>query len=58
VAGTTAAPKSSVAVTGVALSSTSIVLATLQQVNGAVAIKAAVPNVAGGSFTIYLAPRR
>jgi hypothetical protein len=54
VAGTTAAPKSSVKVTGVALGKTSLVLATLQQVSGSVAIKAAVPNVAGKSFTIYL----
>jgi hypothetical protein len=54
VAGTTAAPKSSVKVTGVPLGATSIVLATLQQVSGAVAIKAAVPNVAASSFTIYL----
>jgi hypothetical protein len=54
VAGTVAAPKASVVVTGVTLSANSFVLATLQQVSGSVAIKAAVPNITGSSFTIYL----
>lgn len=40
--------------TGVALSSSSLVLAVLQQNRAGVFVRAAVPNVAGGSFTVYL----
>lgn len=53
VAGTVATPRSSVVVTGVALSAKSMVIATVQTSAG-VWVKAAVPNVAGGSVTIYL----
>lgn len=51
---TIAAGKTSAIVTGVALSSASLVLATLQQHVAGVYVVAAVPNVAGSSFTVYL----
>jgi hypothetical protein len=41
-------------VTGVALSSASLVLATLQQDKTGLYVRSAVPNVAGSSFTINL----
>lgn len=40
--------------TGVALTSASLVLATLQQHATGVYVLAAVPNVSGSSFTVYL----
>jgi hypothetical protein len=40
--------------TGVALTSISLVLATLQQHTTGVYVTAAVPNVVGKSFTVYL----
>jgi hypothetical protein len=51
---TVAAGKSSANVTGVALTSASLVLATLQQHITGVYVQAAVPNVTGSSFTVYL----
>ena len=51
---TVAAGKSSATVTGVALSSASLVLATLQQNLSGVYVRAAVPNTTGSSFTVYL----
>jgi hypothetical protein len=41
-------------VTGVALSSASLVLATLQQHTTGVYVVAAVPHITGSSFTVYL----
>jgi hypothetical protein len=52
--GTTTNPKSSVKVNVAPLSTTSVMLATLQSHVGGVYVVAAVPNVAGGYFTIYL----
>jgi len=49
-----AAGSSSASQGGVALTSASLVLATLQQHAPGVTIEAAVPNVAAGSFTVYL----
>jgi hypothetical protein len=40
--------------TGVALTSASLVLATLQQHATGLYVLAAVPNVSGSSFTVYL----
>jgi hypothetical protein len=40
--------------TGVALTSASLVLATLQQNRAGILVQAAVPNVAGSSFTVHL----
>ena len=51
---TIAAGKTSATVTGVALSSASLVLATLQQHVTGVYVVAAVPSVAGSSFIVYL----
>ncbi len=51
---TVAAGKSSATQTGVALTSASLVLATLQQNLSGVYVRAAVPNTAGSSFTVYL----
>jgi hypothetical protein len=49
-------PAKSVTVTGVAVTSQSLVLATLQKHLGGVFVEAAVPNLSGSSnsFTIYL----
>ncbi|MEO7117862.1 MAG: hypothetical protein ABIZ34_02695 [Candidatus Limnocylindrales bacterium] len=44
----------SVTVSGVALGSASLILATLQAYRAGVAVAAVVPHVASGSFTIYL----
>ena len=44
----------SVAVTGVALSSSSLILATLQGFEKGVAVAGVVPDVAASSFTIHL----
>jgi hypothetical protein len=51
---TVPAGKSSATQTGVALTSASLVLATLQQNLSGVYVRAAVPNTAGSSFTVYL----
>ena len=51
---TVTAGKSAVTHTGVALTSSSLILATLQQNRAGVFVQAAVPNVSGSSFTIYL----
>jgi hypothetical protein len=51
---TVAAAKTSATQAGVALGSASLVLATLQQNLSGVYVRAAVPNVSGGSFTVYL----
>jgi hypothetical protein len=51
---TVAAGSSSATKTGVALSSASLVLATLQQDRAGVWVRSAVPNVAASSFTIHL----
>jgi hypothetical protein len=51
---TVPAGKSSVTKPGVALTAASLVLATLQQHAAGVYVLAAVPNVAGSSFTVYL----
>ena len=51
---TVAAGKSSVTQTGVALTSASLVLATLQQKQGGISVLAAVPNIAGSSFTVFV----
>jgi hypothetical protein len=53
--GGAATPKSSVKVTGVALTASSLILATIQTNNApGVFVQSAVPNVAGSSFTINL----
>jgi hypothetical protein len=55
ITGTVATPKSTVRVTGVALTSSSIVLATIQSNNApGVFVQSAVPNVAGSYFTLTL----
>jgi hypothetical protein len=46
--------KSTATVTGVSLTPASLVLATLQQFVSGVSVLAAVPNVAGRSFTVHL----
>jgi hypothetical protein len=51
---TIAAGKSSATQTGVALTSASLVLATLQQDRSGVWVRSAVPNVTGSSFTVHL----
>lgn len=51
---TVAAGSSKVTKTGVALTSGSLVLATLQQDVAGVWVRSAVPNVAGHSFTVHL----
>jgi hypothetical protein len=51
---TVAAGKSSATVTGVALTAASLVLAVVQQNLSGVYVRAAVPNVTGSSFTVYL----
>jgi hypothetical protein len=51
---TVAAGKSSAAKTGVALTSASLVLATLQKDASGVWVRSAVPNVAASSFTVHL----
>ena len=54
IAGTSASPKGSVVVSNVALSAKSMVLVTAQKNVAGVWVRAAVPNVAGNSITIYL----
>jgi hypothetical protein len=55
IAGTTLSPKSSVKVSGVALTASSLVLATIQTNNApGVFVQSAVPSVANSWFTIYL----
>ena len=49
-----AAPAKSAVVSGVALTASSLVLATLQNKLGGVMVASAVPNVAGSSFTVNL----
>jgi hypothetical protein len=51
---TSATSLNHVSVNNVALTATSVALATVQQTGGGAIVKAAVPNVAGSSFTIYL----
>jgi hypothetical protein len=51
---TVAAGKSSATQTGVALTTASLVLATLQQNLSGVYVRAAVPKITGSSFTVYL----
>jgi len=51
---TVPAGKSTVSKTGVALTSASLVLATLQQDRAAVWVRSAVPDVAANAFTIHL----
>jgi hypothetical protein len=51
---TVAAGASSATVTGVTLTSASLVLATLQQNLSGIWVRAAVPKTAGSSFTVYL----
>jgi len=51
---TVAAGKSSATQTGVALTSASLVLATMQQDRTGVYVRSAVPNIAGSSFTVHL----
>jgi hypothetical protein len=51
---TVAAGQSSATQTGVALTSASLVLATLQQNLSGVSVRSAVPNVPGSSFTVHL----
>jgi hypothetical protein len=53
VAGTSTAPKNSVRVT-LPVTSRSMMIATLQKFVSGVFVVAAVPNVTGGYFTIYL----
>jgi hypothetical protein len=54
IAGTASAPKSSIVLSNVALSSKSLVLTTAQKYVGGVWVAAAVPNVAAKTVTIYL----
>ncbi len=54
VAGTAGAPSQSVVVTGVALSSTSMVLATPQGRISGVAVEGVIADIAAETFTIYL----
>jgi len=54
IAGTSTTPLSSVVVSGVALSAKSIVFTTVQKNITGTWVRAAVPNVAGSSVTIYL----
>jgi hypothetical protein len=54
VAGTASAPAQTVKVTGVALTSSSLILATPQGVVKKVAVEGVVPDVSGSSFKIYL----
>ena len=51
---TVAAGTSSATQTGVALTSASLVLATMQQDRTGVYVRSAVPNAAGSSFTVHL----
>ncbi len=51
---TVAAGHSTATETGVKLTASSLVLVTLQRHEAGVYVQAAVPNVAGGSFTVYL----
>jgi hypothetical protein len=51
---TIAAGKTSATMTGVALTSASLVLATPQNDVSGAAVRSAVPNVAAGSFTVHL----
>jgi hypothetical protein len=51
---TVQAGHSSATRTGVALTSLSLILATLQQDHAGVYVRSAVPNPAASSFTIYL----
>jgi hypothetical protein len=51
---TVAAGKSSATQTGVALTTSSLVLATMQQDKTGLYVRSAVPNVTGSSFTINL----
>jgi hypothetical protein len=51
---TVAAGKSSASQTGVTLTSASLVLVTLQRHQSGLYVLAAVPNVSGSSFTVYL----
>jgi hypothetical protein len=51
---TIAAGSSSGTVMGVALTSASLVLATLQQDRAGAWVRSAVPNIAGSSFTVHL----
>jgi hypothetical protein len=54
VAGTSSAKKSSVKGTGVALTASSLILATPQGKVAGVAVEGVVPDVSASSFTIYL----
>ena len=54
IVGTLALPKASIVVPGVALSTNSLILVTAQKNVAGVWVRAAVPNVAGSSITIYL----
>ena len=54
VAGTATDPAQTVIVTGVALTASSLILATPQGIVKKVAVEGVVPNVSGGSFEIYL----
>jgi hypothetical protein len=51
---TVAAGKPSATQTGVTLTAASLVLATMQQNLTGIYVRAAVPNTAAGSFTLYL----
>ncbi len=51
---TVSAGKSSVTQTGVTLTSSSLIFATLQQNHSGVWVQSAVPDVAGSSFTVHL----
>jgi hypothetical protein len=51
---TVPAGKSTATKTGVALTSASLVLATLQQARAGVWVRSAVPDVAASSFTVHL----
>ena len=51
---TISAGKASATQTGIFLTAASLVLATVQQNLSGVYVRAAVPNVAGDSFTVYL----
>jgi hypothetical protein len=54
VPGSVAAPKSKVIVTGLTLTASSLVLATVQQANGNAVVAQAIPNATAGTLTIVL----
>jgi hypothetical protein len=54
IAGTAAAPKTSIVVSGVVLTATSLVLPAIQGYIAGIGVAGVVPNVPGSSFTIYL----